>query len=402
MRFNLSFTVKKIFLSFYFALAFTGDCAAAQPAFEPNAVSRREAISRGQITEFLAAMEAMGREEEMKERWALASGAYSEASYTASTMDQLQKAISHGLKAMELAQKANEPRLEVIAMGWLARAYEKLGQLQTERDWLKKAIEATKKLQAAVNKEMLSGRLWRLMADSHLRTEESKKAIEYVTYSLHIFESLVGDRRLPLQVAAEVQRQISAGLRVLGRAYLNLGNADDAIKAFQRGVAVLEANRVTSPSDTEIFLGLGRAYVVKQDYPRAMENLAKALQMAEPRRQMSYMQQASSGMGDVFLRMDRPSEALPHYKKAIDSIESTRSLLESEELRSSFFEDKGHSYGGMILAHLGTNDTEEAFNYNERARSRAFLDILGSKVQLTTRGALLAEERERTGKNQST
>ena len=46
----------------------------------------------------------------------------------------------------------------------------------------------------------------------------------------------------------------------------------------------------------------------------------------------------------------------------------------------------------MILAYLQTKNPAEAFNYNERARSRAFLDILGSKVQLA-KGNLLEEER---------
>jgi tetratricopeptide (TPR) repeat protein len=145
--------------------------------------------------------------------------------------------------------------------------------------------------------------------------------------------------------------------------------------------------------DTEIFLGLGRAYVAKKDYPRAMENMVKALQMAEARRQMSYIQQASSGVGDVFLETQRVTEAILHYKKAIDSIESTRSLLQSEELRTSFFSNKEQTYGGIIEAQLRTKNFEEAFNYNERARSRAFLDILGSKVQLARSGTMLEHER---------
>src|SRR5262249_20725778 len=87
------------------------------------------------------------------------------------------------------------------------------------------------------------------------------------------------------------------------------------------------------------------------------------------------------------------AEAIPYYKKAVASIESTRSLLLSEELRTSFFADKGRTYERIILAELRTENVEEAFNYNERARSRAFLDILGSKVQLGRVGALTEEER---------
>jgi CHAT domain-containing protein len=68
-------------------------------------------------------------------------------------------------------------------------------------------------------------------------------------------------------------------------------------------------------------------------------------------------------------------------------------LLESEELRASFFEDKGQSYGEIIQAQLRTKNFEEAFNYSERARSRAFLDTLGNKVQLARSGTVVEHER---------
>jgi hypothetical protein len=123
-----------------------------------------------------------------------------------------------------------------------------------------------------------------------------------------------------------------------------------------------------------------------------LENLTRGLEIAERTQHAHVIQQASSEIGDLLRQTKRPSESVSYYKKAIDSIETTRSLLESEDFRSSFFENKRQTYDGIILAYLGDDKSEEAFNYNERARSRAFLDILGSKVQLA-HGALLEEER---------
>src|SRR5262249_1568182 len=51
-------------------------------------------------------------------------------------------------------------------------------------------------------------------------------------------------------------------------------------------------------------------------------------------------------------------------------------------------------YASMMRALLSAGKQEEAFNYSERARSRGFLDVLGSKVQLSrAKSGLLAEER---------
>jgi CHAT domain-containing protein len=97
-------------------------------------------------------------------------------------------------------------------------------------------------------------------------------------------------------------------------------------------------------------------------------------------------------MGDLLRQTKGPSESIPYYQRAISVIESSRAGLESEELRTSFFEGKGPVYTAMILAYIEGKNWEEGFNYNERARSRAFLDVLGSKVQLAG-GSLLEEER---------
>ena len=58
----------------------------------------------------------------------------------------------------------------------------------------------------------------------------------------------------------------------------------------------------------------------------------------------------------------------------------------------------------MMTGSTVFRETEEAFNYSERARSRAFLDVLGTKVQLArVKSGLLDEERalqERIAGNQ--
>ena len=88
----------------------------------------------------------------------------------------------------------------------------------------------------------------------------------------------------------------------------------------------------------------------------------------------------------------KPAEAIPYFKRAIQNVEARRASLESEEFRSSFFDHTRSTYAGIIKALLSVGNIGESFDYSERARSRAFLDILGSKLELV-RGPLLEEER---------
>jgi len=64
-------------------------------------------------------------------------------------------------------------------------------------------------------------------------------------------------------------------------------------------------------------------------------------------------------------------------KWQIQQTEATRSLLQSQEYRQSFFEGGLGAYTNLIAGLLETGKPEDAFNYGERARSRTFLDVLG-------------------------
>jgi CHAT domain-containing protein len=179
----------------------------------------------------------------------------------------------------------------------------------------------------------------------------------------------------------------------LGNAYLLDKNPLAAIKTIEPAIAFLDVSGFATSIDEVLLMDLGRAYALQKDFPRALEYLTKALAKAEARQHQSAIPGISNAIGQLYTQFGKPGEALPYYKKAIDSFESTRSFLQSEELRTSFVENKGQTYASIILASLQAKNIQDAFNYNERARSRAFLDILGSKVQLAKKAALVEEEK---------
>ena len=72
-----------------------------------------------------------------------------------------------------------------------------------------------------------------------------------------------------------------------------------------------------------------------------------------------------------------------------------RSQLQSEEHREAFVEDKMGAYGNLIQVLFDQRKFAEAFEMSERARARAFLDLLGNRVSLSKgrSAALIAEEK---------
>ncbi|MBI4537746.1 MAG: CHAT domain-containing protein [candidate division NC10 bacterium] len=352
---------------------------------------------KAEILEELSEWEARAFEEEKKNDWQKASGSYSRAARAARLTGQLQQAITYANKALEFGKKADGPGLQASALFHLAFAYKVLRQDAKVIELLEEGIQAAKRMPAGIQKETLEGNLGKELGLVYLRQGKTREAIEHISSALQALDTrlllLQSGRHQPHpNVIKHVQELVLSTLESLGRAHERAGNAPEAIKAYEQGLGIIRRSGLSTHLEANFSGGLGRFYLRQGDYPRALENLQEALQIAERQQHANFIYQASSQIADAYLQVQKPAEAIPYYKKAIENIESTRSLLESEEFRTSFFEDKGRIYGGMILAHVAAGNVEEAFNYNERARSRAFLDILGSRVQLG-RGNLLAEER---------
>jgi CHAT domain-containing protein len=368
--------------------------------FEPTTASRREATARGQLKEYLAAMEALGAEGEKNQRWAEASTAFYLAAVAAQNLGQMEKTIAHGTKAVELGQKAGDPRLQADPTEPLAAAYRSLSQFEKQKEWLVKGIEISKQITNANVKQNVQGRLYGRLGVYFLQRGEYQNAIEHISYSVQQLDSLLTyfkRIRAHLQNAQQtiqtIETNMTVGIGQLGNAYLRAGNIQEAVKAFERSLTLVAGSKLHLTEESNVLRGLGTAYLAQKNYARAMEQFTVALQVAENRRQPASIETASRSIGDLLLQTQREAEAIPYFKKAIDAIESTRSQLGSEEFRTSFFENKGATYGGMIQAQLTVKNFDEAFNYSERARSRSLLDVLGSKVQLSRSAALLEHER---------
>jgi CHAT domain-containing protein len=385
-----------LFLPFAIFLPAVG-LAAGKSQFEVNYNSVREAIARGEVVEVLAFLEAQAADAERRNDLGKAADAYSMASEAARTAGQLQKAVNYAEKAIGIAERGKMPGRQATAMLYLVYANRAVGQYAKAREWMDKGLEVVKKMDHSLAREGIEANYYRMLGLDFMRLREYQKAVEYIAYSIQVQESrLSAYKRFPATNAEAIRSAYNleiSTLAGLGTAYQRLGNVEEAIKAYEKGIVLLKETGLKTQQEVSLYYGLGDLYLRQKNYPRALENLTRTLEMSEKLRNEPFIYLASSRLGDIHLQTQKPAEAIPYYKKAIDSVESTRSLLESEESRSAFFEDKRGIYAGLVVAYLRTKNTVEAFNYAERARSRAFLDILGNKVQLAKSGTLLEHER---------
>jgi CHAT domain-containing protein len=75
----------------------------------------------------------------------------------------------------------------------------------------------------------------------------------------------------------------------------------------------------------------------------------------------------------------QPVEAIGFYERSVEVIEQQRASINTEANKIGFVGDKQAVYGKLISALVQAGKTETAFEYMERAKARALVDLLASK-----------------------
>ena len=395
-------------------------CAVQQPRFDDTNASIRNAQLRGEIKQALAHYESEARQAEHdavtslfpQRYWGFAVNAYLQAASAARVAGQLQKAITYGEKALDIAQRTQvstlalarsggnlqpPPLPEIGAINNLIQSYTSVRDFDKARVLAVRGLTLLRENSAGdpITRLSVEGGLYATLGNDLLLRREYEKAIDNLEHAVYLQRSHFADRSRVSRVLAENSEIALTGRIIdLARAYTLIGRFDNALESYSLASKHISYGGTRVIQERAVYSGRAQAYMQQRQFSLAMENFQKALALAEKQQQSEGISSASLGLAAALRQMGgKAAEAIPYYEKAIQQTESTRSFLQSENYRQSFFEGGLSAYFDMIdtLSDLGKAD--EAFNISERARSRAFLDVLGSKVQLARSGTMMEHER---------
>jgi CHAT domain-containing protein len=369
---------------------------------QDDRVDRREPESNlRELKQDLSALVAKARAAEKAGNWQEAALAYLRATMLARKKGDLQNGLSYGESALRAGENAKLAELQVRAILRLAHTYSLVRQESRSVELLRRGLEIAKQIKEPARRQLLEANMTRELGYHYLSEGETQKAIDYISQALKVQETWLESLQSGAgrraggarpHAVANVEKMIMAALLRLGAAQRDAGQLNDATKSFERGFELMKRVGQKSGSEGKFLQEFGELYLAQKDYSRAIEFFSRVLQDSRLKLGEPLVMKAASQYGHALLESGKPLEAIGQFKRAIDSVESIRAALDSEQLRSSFVENKRRVYTGMIHAQLAAGHVEEAFDYNERARSRAFLDILGNKVVLARDQKLREEE----------
>lgn len=130
---------------------------------------------------------------------------------------------------------------------------------------------------------------------------------------------------------------------------------------------------------------LGYIYFMIGKHDTSKQYFLRAIQMAKGTSYDDVAWYSYYGLGNCFAANDNLQDAYQALQTSIRLVESVRNTLGSSRHKEFFFGKKLDVYNKMITLLIRMNRVAEAVEFAERARARAFLDMLGARHVLKTK-----------------
>ena len=351
-------------------------------------------------------------------------------------------------RAAELARRLDSRRIEARALSMIATVYEETGQPLKSLPLHRQCVEIYDKLDRPLLKSAALRRLgfaYTTLGDydqAIAAHRQSLKIAQSLDEPLHVASqlnnlgevyNLLGDYERALRFhkqAVEIVQQLGVdeftalGLASIGSDYVALGKLDTAITYFRQALQVAEAPDL-EPRRAEIFQQYGEALLTKGDRREAEELFRKAfeinsangykeglvlnllglgevalqtgrldvadnrfqaaLRVALKARLSNLIWKAYYKNGRVWARRGHFKRALRYFNAAIDTIESGRARISEQRFRIGYLATRQQVYDQAASIYLQQlPDPRKALELVERAKARAFLDVLSGDVEVAS------------------
>jgi CHAT domain-containing protein/tetratricopeptide (TPR) repeat protein len=150
---------------------------------------------------------------------------------------------------------------------------------------------------------------------------------------------------------------------------------DEALKLFEQ-VAKDKDKKIAAIARTN----LAELYNDMGKHKQALAEARSALKGLNEERQADAAWQARCERARALAGLGKKKPALKDYLRAMELVERLRAKIGAEGSRRSFSAAKIRLYAGAVSLLVSMGKAEQAFLVSERARSRAFLDMLGERT----------------------
>lgn len=285
------------------------------------------------------------------------------------------RALEFYEKALELARSSKNQQSESECMNNLGIIYQELGEFDRALKYFFDALSIDKKGFGSGFIAIDLNNIGNTYRKKGLQTGLKKDFLTALDY----FENCLS--------LAEKAEDIKTSLRIrnnIGAIYADLEEYSTSIIQYKNALEI--AQRINDKESASAILNnLGIVYFNLGDYEESTRFCQMSIDLAQQIKSGTVLWEAFLDIGNAYKKQNQFEEARENYRESIAVIESIRSNIEFEELKASYFgsNKRLESYYNLIdllaqsyIKRQAQQAGEEAFDYLEKAKARAFLDSL--------------------------
>lgn len=270
------------------------------------------------------------------------------------------RSIAHFEVALEMAEQADDAFAKATAHHHLGIAHLRLGLPADAVAHYEEALRAFEPLGDLRERAWARSRI----GDALVRMGDRTNALEAYRSAIGLWEG-IGD-----------ERGLAGGLERCAGLLADLGEHEEALKLLERARVLRERSQPAFlPS---VLAQMARIHAETGERELALRDADRALELAREGK-AALLWSTAHDVSAVRLRFGLREEALSALKESLEAIERLRAgVSPSDDAKTGFLDSKQKVYADAIALLTELGRPEEALEVAERARARAFLDLLGS------------------------
>jgi CHAT domain-containing protein/Flp pilus assembly protein TadD len=276
------------------------------------------------------------------------------------SLGDFRKAIEYHEKSLKVDRELGNKSGESACYGNLGIAYFRLGDFRKAIEYYKKSL----KIAREIGDKSGESKYYANLGAVYQSLGDFRKAIEYHEKSLKIMREL-GNK------SGE-----SACYANLGAAHFSLGDFRKAIEYLEKSLKI-DRELGDKSGESACYANLGAAYDRLGDFRKAIKYLKKSLKIIRESGSINLERIVNLNLCRIYYESEKEM-AYKYCKRSIELSEMIGGRLVEEEKKIMFSTQTFNAYHYMIPLSLDLKKEKEAFDYTERSKSRAFLELLAA------------------------
>ena len=208
--------------------------------------------------------------------------------------------------------------------------------------------------------------IYAYMALNYYHLEKYSLAEEYAK------KALIG-------VRAPIAQSLAS--QILGHISIQKENYRESSSYYRKAIV----NLLEQPEINNDLIAIQKLYLANAEFldGKYKEAIAGINEVVEPTHEFKWRSHLLKG--DIVLAENRLDEAVQQFSQSIEEIEFSRAKLSSHGFKVNFMNDKQVPYQKIIATLERIGDSQRAFYYAEKAKARAFVDLIAASKDFAYR-----------------